>query len=210
MVRVLTAENALIVTATVTVRALTIEKRQVTLSVFRQLQEAPIVDMKTLTLRGVGWGHVRYLIDEQPDQAIHLVWQKGSELRRGIVQRYMCRLKDSFENQWEDPVYYDPDHQEEGERRPAFFTYSRWRWKKKPAGTYYLGAESDHHANYADKDWKKKKELAQAEYSAAMESYRNLVRKCLRTEYDEHCAYCDRYEALVAPLFDMQQLFIAS
>jgi hypothetical protein len=87
MARILTAENAQMHTAAVTIRTLTIEKRQVTLSVFRQLIEEDIFDWNTLALRGVGWGHVRHAIDEPPDTAINLVWQRGTELRRCITYR---------------------------------------------------------------------------------------------------------------------------
>lgn len=62
MSKILNAENAQIITATVSVKTITIERRQVTLSVFRQLQSEDIIDLEVFRLRGVGWGHVRYLI----------------------------------------------------------------------------------------------------------------------------------------------------
>ena len=79
---VLISQNAEITTATITIRSLTVDRRQVTLALFRQLQEEDIFDWSTMQLRGVGWGHVRYMIEASPEIAINLVWQKGTELRR--------------------------------------------------------------------------------------------------------------------------------
>lgn len=46
--------------AGITIRMLTLAGRRVTVSVFRQIEEEPIIDSRTLTLRGVPWGHVNY------------------------------------------------------------------------------------------------------------------------------------------------------
>lgn len=88
---VLIAQNAEITTASITIKSLTVDRRQVTMALFRQLISEEIFDWDALfrygtaSLRGVGWGHVRYLIEHSPNEAIHLVWQKGSDLRRCIV-----------------------------------------------------------------------------------------------------------------------------
>jgi hypothetical protein len=86
MARVLTAQNAVINTTSVQIKTLTAGK-QVTLAVFRQLIEEHIFNWATGRLRGVGWGHVRYLIDRPPEAATNLVWQSGDHLRRCIVER---------------------------------------------------------------------------------------------------------------------------
>jgi hypothetical protein len=86
MARVLTAQNAVINTASVQIKTLTVAGKQVTLAVFRQLIEEHIFDWATGRLRGVGWGHVRYLIDRPPEAATNLVWQSGDHLRRCIVE----------------------------------------------------------------------------------------------------------------------------
>ena len=68
MSKILTAQNAEILTASITIQSLTVEKRQVTLAVFRQLLVEDIIDWDKITLRGVGWGHVRYLIEGEGDR----------------------------------------------------------------------------------------------------------------------------------------------
>jgi hypothetical protein len=234
MAKILNAENAKIITATVTLRALTIERRQVTLSVFRQLIEEPIVDKDVLRLSGVGWGHVRYLIDQPPDRAIHLVWQKGNELRRCIVERYQNRWTQAYTNQFNADIIfkYAIDNQGRQESRKAFFCHDWWEWKRKPLGRYYDPPSDDpdispprypacdrktpEYLAYEVKQneynaaYKARGERLVAHQNAAMEDYRLQVTELLQEEYDERCAWCDQYEALVAPLFDLPQLFIAA
>ena len=85
--RVVHVEQASLKTATITVKALTIDKRQMTLSVFRQLQEEALVDTDTGEFRGLPWGTVNYCPDKKtcgyrPRKHLHVIWQKGDELRR--------------------------------------------------------------------------------------------------------------------------------
>lgn len=84
---VVTVENAQIKTAAVEIKTLTISGRQVTLSVFRQIQEEDIFD-ENLALKGVPWGTVNYFWKEDyTKDKIHLLWQIGKELRRCILLR---------------------------------------------------------------------------------------------------------------------------
>ena len=87
----ITANQATVETASVDVRVLTISGKQVTLAVFRQLIEEPLVDPRDGTLAGVPWGKVAYcpgkacsLHDRSPGH-LHVVWQKGGQLRRSAV-----------------------------------------------------------------------------------------------------------------------------
>ncbi|MET9388439.1 hypothetical protein ABZY09_47675 [Streptomyces sp. NPDC002928] len=83
----LTPQNATVTTATIRVQALTIGKRQVTLAVFRQLKEEPLI-AEDGTLNGDPWGVVNYHPDKCSDdpEHLHVVWQNGDELRRSAVQ----------------------------------------------------------------------------------------------------------------------------
>jgi len=87
MTKTITAHEATVKTATVDVKALTISGRQVTLSVFRQLKDEPILDEDTVMFRGVPWGMVNYFWGDcaKASEHLHIVWQKGDELRRGCV-----------------------------------------------------------------------------------------------------------------------------
>jgi hypothetical protein len=86
MTKILTTQNAQITTAAVEVKTLTISGKQVTLSVFRQLREKPLL-ADDLTLNGTPWGYVNYHPDKcgDQDQHIHVVWQTGNDLLRGKV-----------------------------------------------------------------------------------------------------------------------------
>jgi hypothetical protein len=83
----LTTQNATITTATIQIRTLTIGKKQVTLAVFRQLEDADIIKTLDADLAGEPWGRVNYHPDKCADakEHIHVVWQQGDELRRATV-----------------------------------------------------------------------------------------------------------------------------
>ncbi|MCW2899693.1 MAG: hypothetical protein JWO67_1958 [Streptosporangiaceae bacterium] len=87
MPKQLTTQNATITTAAVEVKTLTISGKQVTLAVFRQLPEHPLI-AEDGTLNGVTWGHVNYHPDKCGDAPAHwhIVWQHGAELLRARVE----------------------------------------------------------------------------------------------------------------------------
>ncbi|MFE5108279.1 hypothetical protein [Streptomyces sp. NPDC056663] len=83
----LSPQNATVTMATIQVQALTIGKRQVTLAVFRQLEDEEIIQPLHADLSGEPWGRVNYHPDKCADEKehIHVVWQKDDELRRATV-----------------------------------------------------------------------------------------------------------------------------
>lgn len=87
MTKQLTTQNATITTAAVEVKTLTISGKQVTLAVFRQLEDETILKPLDATLVGEPWGRVNYHPDKCADAAehLHVVWQRGDELRRAYV-----------------------------------------------------------------------------------------------------------------------------
>jgi len=84
------ATELVITTVTVEVKILTIGGKQVTLEMFRQLPQEHVIDPETLEFRGPLWGRVHYFWGEcaEKEEAghFHIVWQKGSELRRACVE----------------------------------------------------------------------------------------------------------------------------
>lgn len=87
MTKALTTQNAQITTAAVEVKTLTISGKQVTLAVFRQLREEPLIAHDG-ALNGVPWGVVNYHPDKCADlpEHWHLIWQRGGELLRSRVE----------------------------------------------------------------------------------------------------------------------------
>jgi hypothetical protein len=77
--------EAKVKTCSVEIKALAIRGKQVTLSVFRQLQEGCLVNHETGALNGQPWGKVNYFWGDCKPNHLHVVWQKGDELRRDCV-----------------------------------------------------------------------------------------------------------------------------
>lgn len=98
----LTVHNASVTTMTVEVKTLTIGARQVTLGIFRQLDEGPLI-ANDGTLNGIPWGRVNYCPDGKncgvytitsyggdcqnrfDAEHMHIVWQQGVNLYRSFV-----------------------------------------------------------------------------------------------------------------------------
>jgi hypothetical protein len=82
-------KDATLSTATITIRHLTVSDRKLTLAVFRQIPHGRLIDFGKGILLGDVWGHVNYwwkTPDYRTDDAMHIVWQKGTELRRFIFE----------------------------------------------------------------------------------------------------------------------------
>jgi hypothetical protein len=139
----LTVHNAEVKTATVEIRTLTISGKQVTLAVFRQLQEAPLV-AEDGTFNGLPWGTVNYHPDRCADSGKHLhaVWQDGAELRRSLVYappgtaasvRYWPYFRSGEVDAFAQAAYCAHDHVMKG-----WFTRtaaSAWRFESPFDGT---------------------------------------------------------------------------
>jgi hypothetical protein len=79
---VVNIDRATVRTATVQIRALTIDGKQMTMAVFRQLQWADPMEWSELRPRGPLWGRVEYFWKPDHNEcATHIVWQLGDELR---------------------------------------------------------------------------------------------------------------------------------
>jgi hypothetical protein len=87
-VKTVTTREATVKTLSIEAKVIKIGPKQVTLSVFRQLFREPLIDAKTLQLRGTPWGLVNYRWGECADRGqdhLHVVWQEGDFLRRDCL-----------------------------------------------------------------------------------------------------------------------------
>jgi hypothetical protein len=85
--RATTGDTWSIEPATVTIKSLTINGKQVTLDIFRQLQEAVLINHDG-SLAGSPWGLVNYhqkRCDKLEEHA-HVVWQLDDQLRQDTIQ----------------------------------------------------------------------------------------------------------------------------
>lgn len=82
----MTATAAVIETATVEIRTLTVNGRRMSAGYLRQLIEAPVISAAG-ELLGEPWGTVNLHPDkcEDGDPHLHVVWQEGDQLRRSRV-----------------------------------------------------------------------------------------------------------------------------
>lgn len=130
----LTVHNAEITTASVEVKTLTISGKQVTLAVFRQLREEPLI-AEDGTLNGLPWGTVNYHPDKCGSDAahVHVVWQKGAELLRCNVKQSAWTKEFFFSEEADDAIqatYCLLDHIYPSwvrkSRRPSVFDQNRF------------------------------------------------------------------------------------
>ncbi len=89
-------ENAQIKTAAIEIKALTVSGKQVTQSVFKQLQEECCIDFDSITLKGLLWGHVNFKVNESE---LNIIWQLGKELKRCVLLKHLNYFID-------DHIYY--------------------------------------------------------------------------------------------------------
>ncbi len=81
---IINVENAEIKTASIEIKALTLNKRQVTQSVFKQILEENVLNDETITFNGLIWGYINFQV---APECLHILWQKGKELRRFILRK---------------------------------------------------------------------------------------------------------------------------
>jgi hypothetical protein len=79
------AKRVTLQTAMVSLQMLTIDKRKVTLSLFRQFPESQIIDPETMKLCGTPWGLVNYYFGDCRADHLHVVWEDEGRLYRACV-----------------------------------------------------------------------------------------------------------------------------
>jgi hypothetical protein len=205
--------EASVLTTTVDVRVLSVGGKQVTLSLFKQIEREDIIDRDTGLLRGTPWGRVNYHVGCQSEcPHVHIVWSSDGRLRHAIefdrfpelegtlteivgdaAAAVVVRkaLDDGFKpEKWTDLRF--PINFEGRTVRPylprdlkAFWGFS-WFTDKEAAS-------------------RAAREKLEAEYPASGESYRASLRNAL-AELD---AYRRNYTAAYTTVAETEQLFIA-
>jgi hypothetical protein len=94
----ISVKDAQLSTVAVEIKSLTVSGKQVTLAVFRQLEIEPLIN-EDLSFAGLPWGRVNYFPPPCSNTHLHVVWQKGDELRRACVQPTMPQAW--RENEWQ-------------------------------------------------------------------------------------------------------------
>ena len=84
----ITITDASIKQVSIEVKVIKIDNKQMTLAVFKQILHEKIIDDRTGRLKGKPWGKVEYHTNcgiWKRSEHIHVIWQKGNELRQCIV-----------------------------------------------------------------------------------------------------------------------------
>jgi hypothetical protein len=81
----LSVVNATIRTATIQIKTLTLNNKQLTLSAFRQLPQRDLYMPHSGIRRGTPWGRVNYFWGQCEPDHLHIVWQDRDELCRACV-----------------------------------------------------------------------------------------------------------------------------
>lgn len=151
----ISVQQADIKTATIDVKVLSLNNRNLTLSVFRQIPVGNLIDPKTIALNGTVWGQVNYYWGDYGKFAdsplhTHILWATPEgELRRSIIsKKMMIPPKDLFELLMEDGsiIYEQRYHHQYG--NPQYFTV--YDAKAKTIAKLYRQALGEHLAGRAD------------------------------------------------------------
>ncbi len=95
--------HAVIHTGSIDVKIMRLEKRQVTMAVFRQL-DVGLLFLSDSSLRGEPWGRVNYTWKDNPHgTGFHVVWQDGDCLKRSPMPDVYTLKNDSHWWRW----FYD-------------------------------------------------------------------------------------------------------
>ena len=81
-------ERVELATFGVTLKALMVDKRQMTMGVFRQLDRGDWLDHETGLERGILWGRVNYFWGDCKKDHLHIVWQQGDKILRDCLKDY--------------------------------------------------------------------------------------------------------------------------
>jgi hypothetical protein len=107
----LEAARASITTASVSIKTLRVDNRQLTQSVFRQLPVRELIDWRNLELLGTVWGWVNYTPAGEDARPTQFVTQFGALLARTPVWLHVVQ-----------PLTYESDYTSEGRRARIFQT----------------------------------------------------------------------------------------
>jgi hypothetical protein len=115
-VEAISVSSAEVKTAALEIKTLTVAARQVTLSVFRQIQEEALIIFQdeSVALAGILWGNVNYFFGTDKDCSginfFNILWQKGSELRRCAISKNVENfsfIKSKYRNIYEREAHIE-------------------------------------------------------------------------------------------------------
>lgn len=200
--KIINIEDVSLKTMSVEIRAITVNNKQMTMGVFRQIPYNDILDYKTMELRGKPWGVVEYYWGDHNKADIHILWQAGNVLYRSLFS--LQHSPRSVFNILSNRSLYETDRLIDVLRRELKEKESK---VKKVKDKYkYIG-----HQWYTDL----KKEDLDIELAETEDEYRK-VNEILQKETNEREKLINqanamhiKYKALIPQIKSLQQIFIA-
>jgi len=201
--------------AIVSVATVTVNSKRLTKSLFRQVVTEPIYEWDNEVLKGSGIGWVNDQIESGPEKTIHLLWQRGGNLRRCYVDRTANYWRvDNRETFLDDVIRKSTDYG--GLIRVSIHGYLRTptgRWRPHvdsdpidfdlPRESFAYRATDDEMNMWRQRHDERKQKIEAAASRHIAEFKARFVQLIDRWER----AY-DRYEAAVSPLFKLPQLYL--
>lgn len=196
----LTADRALITTAAIEIKTLTIEGKQVTMAVFRQLPYRQIVDEERMELCGIPWGHVNYFWGNLNSACLHTVWQSGQTLYRSLnEQKGPVKWGHSF---FDKPVERRVGH-------PPTLVIADSGWNHRNLSLNERTITNEYLADINSRIAKLKYPYSENDINELLEAAIQFVQNICRESYHEDYLHCKAYNELISPLYQLDQLFIA-
>lgn len=175
--KVLDAHTATITTATVEVRTLTISGRQVTLAVFRQLEERWAFDAVGGPI-GELWGRVNYCGSHcgRTGEHEHVVWSDGDRL-------YRCAMPEWLSVQLADSTLYVAMLDDPELHASAYHEFRGWQCRGWVRSDGSIRVGNDWHISYRTwEEWERRYEkLDVAAERAELAAQRDLARQWPKT-----------------------------
>jgi hypothetical protein len=226
-VRAITVQDASVKTMTVEIKSMVVSGKQMTLAVFRQLplrelivakEDADDPDQMLPALDGVPWGLVNYYWKDLDPNALHIVWERDGILYRSLTTRKATETE-TFVNYQDAVAWRYGDYIlrqiEAGELSKesvsqACYLDQHW-WMQR---VWFSGGWME--VNIApDSDWSPhwyELQTNTASYLAKrirpLETLDNL-RAGLKTDARLMDRWRDAYDAMIADLASLDQLYIA-
>jgi hypothetical protein len=209
------AQQATIKTTSVEIKALTINGKQVTLAVFRQLDQLPLLDYDNQNLNGLVWGRINYCPDVKckslSSKHIHIVWQKDSQLFRDTIDLY----DDSYHTKSEKSKEY---YRNVGNQAIEVVNYLKainahylnYEGKQKISSVHY--DQTRNIVPLAYWDCKQKYKIESQDEAYHLEQFKefdNLLGRHIKQEKEWEQSLCSFHKGVYENLCNVDLLFIA-
>jgi len=197
----ISAEQAIIQTAKIEIKSLTLNGKQMTMSVFRQIHQRKLISEQggEFSFNGVPWGRVNYHWGSQVTSNLHVLWQDGPDLFRDLIA-------------WGSSATLPYDMKKialswRGHQAAGFSIIIEPYFETLLRG--YIGQEIFQELSSRIKDHSDFASCDTAGVSEAKARVGKIIEEYILSKFNDERAYTDRWHKFIDPLYALPQLFIA-